>query len=187
MSAPKRRRRAPGAALGVALLLVGLGVLLLLPAGEPESDPGGVLPADGEAAPARVLEREPIPGPGLPDRRIRVEVLNAGGVAGMAARATDHLRGAGFDVVYYGNARAFGREHTVVLDRAGDPAAARAVARALGVEEIQESPDPGLLVEVTVLLGSGWVVPPPAGPDGGGEEGAWWSPRALLDRMRSLD
>ena len=36
--------------------------------------------------------------------RVRVEVLNAGGVPGMASRATDHLRESGFDVVYYGNA-----------------------------------------------------------------------------------
>ena len=35
--------------------------------------------------------------------RVQVEVLNAGGVAGMASRATDHLRESGFDVVYYGS------------------------------------------------------------------------------------
>ena len=33
------------------------------------------------------------------DRRIRVEVLNAGGVSGMAREATDVLRSVGFDVV----------------------------------------------------------------------------------------
>jgi hypothetical protein len=99
-----------------------------------------------------VVER-PIPSHGA---RIRVEVLNAGGVRGMAAEARDGLRNEGFDVVHYGNASTFGREASVVLHRSGDLSAAQAVAAALGIQEVRSEPDSTLLVEVTVLLGSTW-------------------------------
>lgn len=90
-------------------------------------------------------------------RRVRVEVLNAAGVPRLARRGTEHLRDAGFDVVYYGNARGFHPDTTLVLDRVGDAAAAAAVAGALGVERIRAEPDTGLYLEVTVVLGRDWV------------------------------
>jgi hypothetical protein len=171
--------------MGAVLLTGAFAALLLLPTWDPGD---GVEEGQGEGlrddVPARTLDRGD---PALPTRgnRIRVEVLNAGGVPGMAADATDHLRSLGFDVVYYGNARTFDREETAVLDRSGSPEAARAVARALGVTDAEEALDPGLLVDVTVLLGSGWRVPDPEELEGVGDE--WWSPRRLLERMRSLD
>jgi hypothetical protein len=94
-----------------------------------------------------------IPRPGA---RIRVEVLNAGGVRGAAAEARDHLRDSGFDVVYFGNAPTFGESSSRVLLRAGPASQAEAVARALGIVEVETREDPSLLVEVTVLLGSNW-------------------------------
>jgi hypothetical protein len=186
----RRRRRNPGPGLPVilgAVLLTGaFAALLLLPAWEPgevvEEDAGEGLQDD---VPARTLDRGDLPSLPTQDNRIRVEVLNAGGVPGMAAQATDHLRSLGFDVVYYGNARTFDRRETAVLDRSGSPEVARAVALALGVAEAENAPDPGLLVDVTVLLGSGWTVPDPDELEGAGDE--WWSPRRLLERMRSLD
>jgi hypothetical protein len=186
----RRSRRNPGpglpVVLGAVLLTGAFAALLFLPAWEPgetvEEDPGGGLQDD---VPARTLDRGDLPAIPSPDNRIRVEVLNAGGVPGMAAAATDHLRSLGFDVVYYGNAGTFDREATAVLDRSGSPEAARAVARALGVEGAEEVPDPGLLVDVTVLLGSEWRAPDPDELEAMGDE--WWSPRRLLERMRSLD
>lgn len=183
-----RRRRGnrnsgPGlfVVVGAVVLTVGLASLLFLPfTGEPEEGTGG----DAEG-PARTLERDGTPAfPGFGDR-IRVEVLNAGGVPGMAALATDHLRARGFDVVYYGNARTFDREETAVLDRSGSPEAALAVARALGVRAAEEAPDPGLLLDVTVLLGRRWTPPDPDELEAG--DGEWWSPMRLLERMRSPD
>lgn len=91
-----------------------------------------------------------------PDRRIRVEVLNAAGVPRMAQRGTDRLRDRGFDVVYYGNARGFHPDTSLVLDRVGDPAAAEAVARAIGIRRVREAPDSTLYLEVSVILGSDW-------------------------------
>jgi|GEM_PF-339484 len=179
-------RPGPGIVLGALLLTLGLASLLFLPmAGEPGEEPPATEAPSGLETPARAMERDgDAELPALWDR-IRVEVLNAGGVPGMAAQATDHLREAGFDVVYFGNARAFGREETTVLDRTGNPEAARAVARALGVDGVQQSLDPDLLVDVTVLLGSGWSAPEPEAVRQGEEEG--WSLRRLLERARSRD
>jgi hypothetical protein len=115
------------------------------------------------------LVERPIPSHGA---RIRVEVLNAGGVRGMAAEARDGLRDEGFDVVHYGNASTFGREGSVVLHRSGDLGAAQAVAAALGIREVRSEPDSTLLVEVTVLLGSTWGQEASAGEEAtDGEEG----------------
>ena len=91
--------------------------------------------------------------------RITVDVRNAGGVDGMARTATDRLRGAGFDVVGIGNADRFDQEESVVIDRVGRLDAATDVARALGIENVRSEPDPNLFVDVTVRLGSKWVVP----------------------------
>lgn len=93
-----------------------------------------------------------------PDR-VRVEVLNAAGRAGLAREATRRLRSRGFDVVYFGNAGEFGRDSSIVLDRVGDLRTARSVAGALGIRNVASAPDSSLLLEVSVVLGMDW---PPA-------------------------
>lgn len=111
--------------------------------------------------------------------RVRVEVLNVGGVTGMAGGATRKLREAGFDVVDFGDSRPFdpGRPSEIV-DRVGRTDIATAVAEVLGIDNVQSDPDPNLYVDVSVLLGSEW-----AGRDEGTEEDqseaaeAWWDPR----------
>ena len=97
----------------------------------------------------------------------------------MARLATDHLRDRGFDVVYFGNAETFGQDSTMVLDRAGRPRAAAAVGQALGTHWVESQPDANLYLDVTVLLGSGWV------PDASREEDEerevpWWDVRRFL-------
>jgi hypothetical protein len=86
--------------------------------------------------------------------RVRVEVLNAAGIPGLARAATEQLREAGFDVVYYGNAATFDRDSTIVLDRVGKAATASRVAAALGVANHGSEPDSTLYVDVSVILGS---------------------------------
>lgn len=103
--------------------------------------------------------------------RGRLEVLNASGKSGQARRATELLRAAGFDVVYFGNAGA-GADSSLVIDRVGDLARARVVADRLGVANVVSRPDSTLLVDATVVLAPDWpsashAVSPPARN--------WWS------------
>lgn len=90
--------------------------------------------------------------------RVRIEVLNGAGQAGLARAAMEQLRERGFDVVYFGNAREFGHDSSVVLDRVGREEAAQAVANALGIGNVRSEPDSTLLLEVTVILGKDWRV-----------------------------
>ena len=131
------------------------------------------LPAGSEAA-----------GAGTPavEGRIRVEVLNAGGVAGRAGEATEVLRDTGFDVVFFGNAGSFDHDSSVVLDRVGEVDPARAVADVLGIRNVRSEPDSNLYLDVTVLVGRDWV---PAVEDAGLDQAAprpWWDPRGWFGR-----
>ena len=96
------------------------------------------------------------PGPSAPAERVRVEVLNASGVPGLAARGRTHLRDRGFDIVQIGNASGFAPDSSVVLDRVGRMDLARAVADAAGIPRVFARPDANLYVDVTVVLGRDW-------------------------------
>jgi hypothetical protein len=137
------------------------------------------------ADPSRSLEHDDVGAVAPPATwdRIRVEVLNAGGIRGMAARARDELRSAGFDVVFYGNAATFDEAETRVVARTGSLESARAVMEALGVGVVESSPDTTRFVDVTVLLGTDWTGKTAPEPDTSGEDGdeeAWWDLRRLL-------
>lgn len=109
---------------------------------------------------------------------LEVEVLNGGGISGMAATVTNRLRDAGFDVVYYGNAESFDEERrSVVIARAGNTGAARAVADTLGIDNVLSEPDPNLYVDVTVVVGREWTAPPVRTPDGAAGARRPWDPR----------
>ena len=93
-----------------------------------------------------------------PGVRIKVEVLNATKVRGLARKATFYLRDRGFDVVAMGTAREQ-RETTLVLDRSNQPAWAALVAKAFNAK-VESRPDSSRYLDVTVLLGSDWRPPP---------------------------
>ena len=93
------------------------------------------------------------------DTRVKVQVLNATTVRGLARRATMHLRDRGFDVVEIGTWNEQ-LDSSVVLDRSGHPAWARRVADALGGARIEARPDSSRYLDVTVLLGRAWRPPP---------------------------
>ncbi|MDH3205027.1 MAG: LytR C-terminal domain-containing protein [Gemmatimonadota bacterium] len=121
--------------------------------------------------------------PAPPTERVRVEVLNAGGVSGQARAATVRLRDIGFDVVSYGNAGRFDRDSSVVVDRVGRPELARAVADILGVSLVNTDLDANLFVDVTVLLGRDWQGG--AALDGIGADAPErepWDPRGWIGR-----
>jgi LytR cell envelope-related transcriptional attenuator len=112
--------------------------------------------------------------------KVRVQVLNAGGRSGMAREATRLLRDLGFDVVEYGNSEEFGRDSTLVVDRSGRSAAARAVARALGGTRIEEDVDPNLYLDVTVLLGEEWEPDRPISEPVTRQGYPWWDVRRFF-------
>ena len=110
--------------------------------------------------------------------RVRVDVQNGGGVTGMARSAMEILRPAGFDVVKFGNARAFDPERpSAVIDRVGRIDAARAIAKALGIDNVLSDPNPNLYVDVTVVVGSTWQPVDLARRSEITEPWPWWDPR----------
>ena len=95
-----------------------------------------------------------------PGVRIKVEVLNATKVRGLAHQATMFLRDRGFDVVAVGTSSEQ-RTETVVFDRSNHAAWAELAARAFNAK-VEEHPDSSRYLDVTVLVGANWR--PPAKP-----------------------
>jgi hypothetical protein len=93
-----------------------------------------------------------------PAGRVRVEVLNASGVPGLAAKGRTMLRDRGFDVVYVGNASGYAPDTSVVLDRVGRMELARSVADEMAIPRVLARPDSNVFVDVTVVLGKDWDV-----------------------------
>lgn len=98
----------------------------------------------------------------VPDSlRIRVEVLNATAVRGLARQATFHLRDLGFDVVGSGNAPVRS-DSTVVLVRSGRMDWGALAATALGGARVEARPDSSRYLDLTILIGANWRPPPEA-------------------------
>lgn len=107
----------------------------------------------------RGVQRPPPPDVNAPpNTRVRVQVLNATTLRGLARRATMHLRDRGFDVLEIGTAPEQ-RDSTLVLDRSGHPEWAKRVADALGGARVESRPDSSRYLDVTVLLGRSWRAP----------------------------
>jgi hypothetical protein len=105
------------------------------------------------------VHRQPAPDVNAPaDTRVRVQVLNATTLRGLARRATLVLRDRGFDVLEIGTAPEQ-RDSTLVLDRSGHPEWAKRVADALGGARVESRPDSSRYLDVTVLLGRSWRAP----------------------------
>ena len=159
---PKPRGRSAAALSGGRRLqTIGLFVLLLvvavlvgsLAAGLMGRGRGGardVAAADSVRAPAR----SSVP---RPAERVRVEVLNASGVPGLARRGTEMLRDGGFDVVHFGNAPGFEPDSSLVLDRVDRMELARSVADVVQIPRVYARPDSNVYVDVTVVLGKDWA------------------------------
>jgi hypothetical protein len=96
----------------------------------------------------------------LDERRVgRIEVLNGTRAAGIARDATQQLRDAGFDVVYFGNAASSGRDSSVVYSRIENDEVAKAAAAVLGIGRVETQLDTSLYVDASVVLGADWRLP----------------------------
>ncbi|MFN3194674.1 MAG: LytR C-terminal domain-containing protein [Chlorobiota bacterium] len=89
------------------------------------------------------------------NNKIQVNVLNACGEPGLAAKVRNQLRELGFDVVEIGNNNT-NLEESIVIDRLGDRLSSYKVSRALGINEksITQNIDSTLYLRSTVVLGS---------------------------------
>ena len=155
----------------LVLILVLAGVATLV--GSALSQRGEEKP---ESGPASVFE-------GMPER-VKVEVLNASGLSGVALDATRLLRDLGFDVVYYGNAGTYSDDPSVVLDRVGDLAKAQAVGGALGIPLARTELDSTLLLDLTVRLGPDWQRPE-AVSEAAEPDVPWWDIRRFFRKGAS--
>lgn len=93
--------------------------------------------------------------PKIPPRIIQLDVLNGCGAKGVGSRFTEYLRANGFDVVEMKNYKSFQVRQTLVVDRIGDLALARSVAKALGVDEknVIQQLNPDYFVDLSVIIG----------------------------------
>jgi hypothetical protein len=130
--------------LNVALAVGGLCVLVLLYALAPRTLFTGPSP-----------ERPASDTSDLVGSVVQVEVRNGAGVDHLAERATQYLRDQGFDVVDVGNYSSFDQEHSVVIDRIGNPEAARNVAEALGIPpgRVRQEIKPQYYLDASVVIG----------------------------------
>lgn len=91
--------------------------------------------------------------------RIRVEILNATTMRGLARQATFHLRDLGFDVVGSGNSDER-LDSSVVIVRSGREDWGALAAQALGSSRVEVRPDSSRYLDLTILLGISWRPPP---------------------------
>lgn len=159
---PKSKGRSAAAPSGGRRLqTIGLFALLLVVAVLVGSLAAGLMARRGggsqdvaAAESARAPARSSVP---RPAGRVRVEVLNASGVPGLARRGTEMLRDGGFDVVHYGNAPGFAPDSSLVLDRVDRMELARSVADLVQIPRVYAKPDSNVYVDVTVVLGKDWA------------------------------
>ncbi|MEO2122105.1 MAG: LytR C-terminal domain-containing protein [bacterium] len=151
--------------VGISLLIVLIAVTILL---RPPEESASLTQATAVNQP-------------VVDGRVTVEVLNAGGVSGVARKATAILRSAGFDVVSFGNASSFDQVESAVVDRIGDPNPALSVASVLGIRNVRSEPDSNLYLDISVLLGSQWL-PPADSTQSEETTTAWWDLWSWLPR-----
>ncbi|HYW12350.1 MAG TPA: LytR C-terminal domain-containing protein [Longimicrobium sp.] len=157
---PKSKGRSAPSSGGKRLQTIGLFALLLVVAVLVGSLAAGLMGRRGGRAGDVAADSVDVPvrsSAPRPTGRVRVEVLNASGVPGLAKRGTEMLRDGGYDVVNYGNAPGFAPDTSLVLDRVGKMEFARSVADIVQIPRVYARPDSNVYVDVTVVLGRDWA------------------------------
>ena len=91
--------------------------------------------------------------------RVRVRVVNATDIRGLARRATSVLRDLGYDVVEFDGDPKANRDRSLVLSHTGHDDWGARLTRALGDCAIEPSRDSSHYVDFTVLIGRDWTAP----------------------------
>jgi LCP family protein required for cell wall assembly len=102
----------------------------------------------------------------LASEAARVEVLNGAGVQGLAQSTADWLQAQGVNVVSYGTADRVDYATTIIVDYTGNaPYTALWLAKVFNVAEanIIRGSDASNPIDLKVILGQDWSVPPGAG------------------------
>jgi hypothetical protein len=133
---------------------IGVAVAFILVAAFIISAVLGVVHRPAPAAVATIPDKVVAPEPRA--ARGRIEVLNGAGKSGLARAATEQLRAAGFDVVFFGTTRAR-TDSSVVIDRVGRNDIATAAAAALEITSVRSQKDSTLLLDATVIVGADWT------------------------------
>ena len=108
------------------------------------------------ASPRRVVSSD---GAQAPDSvRVRIQVLNATTITGLARRATMVLRDHGYDVVETGNTKG-PLDTTIVLDLTGHPEWAQRIAKLVAPARVQARRDTSRYLDIAVVLGTTWRPP----------------------------
>lgn len=150
---PLQRAVALFRGLVTTVVLVGAGALIgffleewqvVRLSGPPPQEPVRNLPPESPTAPVNLANR------------IKIEVLNGVGEAGLARTFADRLRDRGFDVVATTNADHFEHQVTHVLDRSGRLGIATQVATGLGTDSVAVALDPDLFLDASVVVGHDW-------------------------------
>jgi len=86
---------------------------------------------------------------------VRIEILNGTNITGLASRTSQLFQSYDFRIVSVANAEQTDYERTVIVDRRGNPDAARRVAELIHCEQIhtQQEENRDETVDVTVILG----------------------------------
>ena len=92
------------------------------------------------------------------NQHVRVRVVNASGVNGLARRATLYLREFGYDVVDFSSSSAGGASTRIVV-HTGHRDWGERRQRALGVGTVGADADSSRYVDLTVFIGRDWRVP----------------------------
>ncbi len=99
---------------------------------------------------------EPVKEPVVP-AKVKVQILNGCGKQGIAKRAQKWMESNDYDVRDVGNADRQDYRSSEVLNRSGNAAAARDLARMLGIDESKikrKAAAPGLDVDLTLIIGA---------------------------------
>jgi LCP family protein required for cell wall assembly len=107
------------------------------------------IPTDDPAAAAKV-------------ENARISVLNGAGVEGLAGRTADYLSAQGLDVATVANADRLDYAKSIIIDYTGKPYTAKYLMDLMGLSESQilSQANPDSDVDLAVILGADWQVPP---------------------------